>query len=550
MELFIALQVRFKLDDDVSLSDMIRDLQDAKMGDPRRLSYIMERIESDRPIYNSDEQYVREKFRQLREEITRESENIPDVPPDSVVPSDPPPSILRKDEDHPSRAWYILPIVLGVLGGLIAYAKLRKRNRNMSYKTLGLGAGITMLFLVPMLASDIYDMDPTKQSIKLETKEYVDPEPDREPSSQDANEDIKRQAVIIPYKSLMEKSEIYVGEIVRYEGTVIQVTEPLFTNNYILRMGLTQERFGAEDVVWLNYKPPSDEDKMWLETIEVANPFSDAAQEKILIWGVSKGLKTYSGLFGSDTTIPEIDVIILERSQDAPQVNNNTIANQPSMSHTISFSAIPTYVDESTVERAVIDAAREWDMANPNVDFTIVDSNGDVNINWTRYMPGSALGLHRASVTDDGTREGHSITVRLGIDDCNSTYQQFTHGAFQYIIAHEIGHYLGLRHIDDKLHLMYSGELVNVDSARVYDNKNLGIPNMERPEIMTVDGLEIQSQIDVLDRDLTHVFLQRQELKSADNVSQQVLDDATDKYNTLAQSILELENQLICVNIN
>ena len=79
----IALQGRFKLDDDVSLSDMIRDLQDAKMGDPRRLAYIMERIESDRPIYNSDERYVREKFRQLREEIIQKSDDFEriDAPP-------------------------------------------------------------------------------------------------------------------------------------------------------------------------------------------------------------------------------------------------------------------------------------------------------------------------------------------------------------------------------------------------------------------------------------------------------------------------------------
>ena len=123
------------------------------------------------------------------------------------------------------------------------------------------------------------------------------------------------------------------------------------------------------------------------------------------------------------------------------------------------------------------------DMANPSVDFTLAESDADVNISWTRYMPGPALGLHSASVTDDGTRERHSITVRLGIDDCHSEYQPFTHGTLQYIIAHETGHYLGLRHIDDESHLMYSGEFFNVDSARVYDDLNLGIPYLERPEI-------------------------------------------------------------------
>ena len=168
----------------------------------------------------------------------------------------------------------------------------------------------------------------------------------------------------------------------------------------------------------------------------------------------------------------------------------------------MSYDGIPAYVDEPTVERAVSDATRVWDMANANVDFTMVKSDADVNIQWVRYMPGSTLGLHSAMVTDDGTREIHSITVRLGIDDCHSTYQQFTHKAIQYTVAHEIGHYLGLRHVDDKTHLMYSEGLFDVDSVRVYNDRNLGIPYMERPEIVTVAGIEIQSKIDLLDEDL------------------------------------------------
>ena len=36
---------------------MIQDLQDAKMGDPRRLAHIMKRIKDGRTVYNIDEQY-------------------------------------------------------------------------------------------------------------------------------------------------------------------------------------------------------------------------------------------------------------------------------------------------------------------------------------------------------------------------------------------------------------------------------------------------------------------------------------------------------------
>ena len=109
------------------MQDMIRDLQDGKLGDQGRLAYVMDRIEKGRPIYDSDEQYVREKFRQLREEITRESEETPDVPQDRVAPPEPQPSVAPKDK--PSKAWYVLSIFLGLLGGVIAFAALRKRNR-------------------------------------------------------------------------------------------------------------------------------------------------------------------------------------------------------------------------------------------------------------------------------------------------------------------------------------------------------------------------------------------------------------------------------------
>ena len=76
---------------------MIKDLQDAQMGDQGRLAYIMKRIEDGRSIYNSDEQYVRYKFGQLRMEITSESKDEseqPDTSKDTVTSS---PSDTSKD---------------------------------------------------------------------------------------------------------------------------------------------------------------------------------------------------------------------------------------------------------------------------------------------------------------------------------------------------------------------------------------------------------------------------------------------------------------------
>ena len=514
------------------------------MGDQKRLAYIMDRIESGRPIYNSDEQYVRQKFGQLRKEITSESEDEseqPDTSQDSVTSLPPDQQSVSSEAvngSHPSKAWYVLPIFLGALGGLIAYAKLRRRNKSMAYKTLGLGVGITMLFLVPMLAASTFETEPVAQ--------YTD-------------EEIKGQAVTIPYESLINQSEIHTGEIVRYEGTLVQVKKQSF-DEYILRVGITQERFTATDIILLNYKPVTEGEKDWLDRAEnELPPFMTDGRETIAFWGISKGLAEYTTTFDQKVTIPEIDVIILERhAQDASsELDTTHVDPEPqeilttseyaSNIHTVSYDDVPVYADEPTVERAISDATRVWDMVNTNVDFTIVESDADVNIQWARYMPGSALGLHSARVTDDGTRERHSITVRLGIDDCHSTYQPFTHKTIQYIVAHEIGHYLGLRHVDDKTHLMHSGDFFNVDSIRVYDDRNFGIPHVERPDISTVAGMRVQAEIDMLNDDLEQVSVQRQSLKNTADT--EALDVNTNTYNGLVQRIQDLEDQLACVDI-
>ena len=522
---------------------MILDLQDAKIGDSKRLEYILDRINNDRPIYNSDEQYVRYKFKQLREDLfEEEEEEVTDIPsPENVAKSEPEPeqpAPRSVTKDRPSKVWYTMPVFLGILGGLIAFVVLRKRNRGMAYKNLVIGIGITMILPILVIGSMVGENDNTTNLFNSEfIPEYT-------------KEEIKQQAVSIPYQSLIDEPDIHEGETVWYEGTVLQVKNE-FLDEYLLRVDIP-ERFSTSGVILLTYTPASDEEKEWLDKMEnELRPGQIDGLPTVTFWGFSTGITEYNTVFDQKLSIPSVDAIIIERHvwenqwvDPEPQIESSTTP-QPTTSHTISFSDVPTYVSEPLVKRVVIDAVQEWNIANPNVDFTIVESDADVNINWARYLPGATLGLYRASVTDEGDRERHSITVRLGIDDCHSEYQQFGYDTIQYTIAHEIGHYLGLRHIDSKDHLMHSGEIFDVDSADVYDNRGLGIPYLERPDIATVTGLEIQSQIDILNTDLDKISMERQELRNMG----QSLDDNTKAHNELVQQIQKLEDQLICVNL-
>ena len=195
----------------------------------------------------------------------------------------------------------------------------------------------------------------------------------------------------------------------------------------------------------------------------------------------------------------------------------------------------------------MIDAVSTWDEANGSIDFTIVESDADVNVSWNRFMPASRLGLYSAQVSDAGDRERHSISIRLGIDDCHSEYRPFAHDALKYVIAHEMGHYLGLRHVDDKNHLMHSGELFDVDPARVYDEGGLYVPTVAKPVEMTIKGQSIQSEIDALLGNLDDVTEQRQAIKETEEA--QALEDNTKEYNRITAQISGLEDELVCLQL-
>ena len=51
-------------------------------------------------------------------------------------------------EKSRSRIWYLMPIFLGVIGGVIAYAVLRKDDNGLAKNCLYVGIGLTILVIV------------------------------------------------------------------------------------------------------------------------------------------------------------------------------------------------------------------------------------------------------------------------------------------------------------------------------------------------------------------------------------------------------------------
>ncbi len=589
----------------------------------------------------------------------------------------------RDDLAHPHKAWYLLPIFLGLIGGIVAFALLRKKHPRQARIALLVGTAISAGFIalvavaanqsqgggagtdedVPAAMSDeevmrkaqvvpygelMDDSDAHAEEIVYfegkivqvldDRSEYdlriaaffedsdavwanygTDSDKEREwlDGFDDSSDDyavkvwgvskgitsystrsgshsvpeidvliirkasdfdddtlgklIKPNALLIPYETIANHNKRHAGEFIQYEGRVVSaVREGLgfFTDkgSYVLRIATNAD--GRSDVIRSKYNPATDSDEEWLENVEgFANPFGGADRERtVRVWGVLTGVENSSGLFGGDLPVPEVDVLILERglpedagSQDAePAVEAGHGHAQPADSfvHTVSYGDIPEQlkadVDADAAELVLLDVLHEWEAANKNLSFEIVEGGADLDITWAQWMPGGGLGVYSSQsiATDDGTVKKHSIRVRLGNDDCNSNYQQYAHSTLKHVIAHEIGHYLGLRHTDDMEHLMYSGEFFNVDPLEIYDNKGYSIPIIRMPDILSMQGQSMQEQISKMHERLEVIAAERQSIRSMHGDSagaELLLDQNTRQYNDLASQLHDLEDRLECV---
>ncbi len=379
---------------------MIDVLQRSEFGDLAKLTRIKNRI-NDGYILQDDVDYVEQLHNDL--EISRGG------------------AIKRS-----SKAWYLLPLCLWILGGIISYACLRKRDPGRARNTLILGSAFFGIFLVLVFVGSTIPDDP-----------------------------------------ILDES----------------ITDPIISS-------VNTESIDSSNSIH------SDQD-----TLES----------------------------------------VIQNVQE-PQI------------HKISYAPIPEYVDSEILLSALANAVHSWESENPQIDLQIVESDPDLEISWSRWMKGSTLGVYRVyNSTINGTVvSNHEIMIRMGNDDCHSIYQPYSAESLTHTIAHELGHYLGLRHINNRDHLMHSDEFFGVDSILVYDEQGYVIPKISEPKVRTLVAQTITEQIDLINHELDQIVAERLDIKTklVDNESdtlQIALQSNSKKYNKLAQQLEEFDKQISCL---
>lgn len=103
---------------------------------------------------------------------------------------------------------------------------------------------------------------------------------------------LKKVAIDVDYNSLARNEHDHLGDIVCIKGEIVQVMEG---DNGYAEYRLSCDEFENE-VVYLTYQRGEGEDRI----IE---------NDKLTVYGISKGLYTYESTLGSEITVPSIDVL-------------------------------------------------------------------------------------------------------------------------------------------------------------------------------------------------------------------------------------------------
>ena len=213
--------------------------------------------------------------------------------------------------------------------------------------------------------------------------------------------------------------------------------------------------------------------------------------------------------------------------------------------HTISYDDVPAYSDQLITENALNDSVAIWNDLNNHIYFVIVESDADVNISWIDSMDNSDLGTYTTSLNNNGGWYDHYISISLGTYGCDSKHYLYSYQSLRQTIMHEMGHYLGLEHINNINHLMYSPESFDVYSIDTYDDMNYIIPQIENLNFQTTDASNIINLIDYLHEEL--LILQSLGFGEDGEIISQ---EHAQLYEELRERIYELDVIIVCIQSN
>ena len=160
---------------------MARDLLNSGIGDVGRLEFILECVKSQKPLYNTDVQFLERHTNMLNQKIEILSKKTKPVNPKKTILSEKLiDDIISKSDDrekqkdtipskeiittradmtqdhHRNRSWiwFLLPVFAGILGGVISYFAVKTSSLRMAKDCMYIGIAtsiLPMLLLVSMI---------------------------------------------------------------------------------------------------------------------------------------------------------------------------------------------------------------------------------------------------------------------------------------------------------------------------------------------------------------------------------------------------------------
>ena len=189
-----------------------------------------------------------------------------------------------------------------------------------------------------------------------------------------------------------------------------------------------------------------------------------------------------------------------------------------------SVDVTPQVPDPTIPPVSLEKAIAVWKKANSDLLFVQSDMANNY-IKWNRHTSEEHSGL----TTCDSATYQHRIDCVLDITlgmDCGGNYNQFSEKAVTLIIAHEIGHVLGLNHTGDEGHLMGGRSNVQDD----FDTNGYVIPDDFRGWLIDLEKIHQQVQ------EINDTIYDLQAKQEATGVSDQLIQLIDERYRLIDQT--------------